>query len=78
MANINGAAIARVLNNVDPQGNGRAQVSTPQVPGATNAWARVCQPFGSGPAAGPQIGDTVVVVFEGGDPNRPIILGTVG
>jgi uncharacterized protein involved in type VI secretion and phage assembly len=78
MAKVNGAQIAKVLNTMDPTGKGRAQVLMPQVAGAVGTWALVCQPFGSGPAGGPQIGDDVVVVFENGDSDRPIILGTVG
>ena len=75
---INGAQIGTIVNAIDPQGAGRAQVRLPQLPGAGSTWARVCQPFGAGSSGGPQIGDNVVVVFEGGDPDRPIILGTVG
>ena len=78
MAKVNGAQIATVLTTLDPTGKGRAQVLMPQVPGAVGVWALVCRPFGSGPAGGPQIGDDVVVVFENGDSDRPIVLGTVG
>ena len=78
MAKVNGAQIARVLNTMDPLGKGRAQVLMPQVAGAIGTWALVCQPFGGGSASGPQIGDEVVVVFENGDSDRPIVLGTVG
>ena len=75
---IQGAQIGTVVNAIDPLGAGRAQVRLPQVAGAGNSWAQVCQAFGGGAAGAPQIGDSVVVVFENGDPDRPIILGTVG
>ena len=75
---IQGALIGTVVNALDPLGAGRAQLRLPQLAGAASTWARVCQPFGAGSSGGPPIGDNVVVVFEGGDPDRPIILGTVG
>jgi uncharacterized protein involved in type VI secretion and phage assembly len=75
---INGALIGTVVNAIDPQGAGRAQVRLPQVAGAPMAWAPVCQAFGGGSAGTPQIGASVVVVFENGDPDHPIILGTLG
>jgi uncharacterized protein involved in type VI secretion and phage assembly len=78
MVKVNGAQIAKVLNTMDPTRKGRAQVLMPQVAGAVGTWALVCQPFGSGPASGPQVGDDVVAVFENGDSDRPIVLGTVG
>jgi uncharacterized protein involved in type VI secretion and phage assembly len=73
-----GAQIGVVINAFDPQGRGRAQVRIPSVSGDVGSWAPVCRPFGGGPAGAPQIGASVVVVFENGDPDYPIILGTVG
>jgi uncharacterized protein involved in type VI secretion and phage assembly len=39
-------------------------------------WARVCGPFGNTATAGqPQVSDEVLVLFEHGDINRPVVLG---
>lgn len=68
-----------VLNNVDPLQTGRLLV---QVPDVTNvlpsSWAMPCLPFAgiqSGFFAVPQIGSTVWVEFEHGNPDYPIWTG---
>lgn len=68
-----------VLNNVDPLQTGRLLV---QVPDVTNilpsSWAMPCLPFAgvqSGFYAVPEIGSTVWVEFEHGDPDHPIWVG---
>ncbi len=66
---------ARVMNTMDPTAAGRVQVSIPALAGASQTWAPVCAPFGI-VSNGPQIGATVWVAFEGGDANRPVVLGT--
>jgi len=46
----------------------------------SSCWIRVAQPFsgdGHGVVWRPEIGDEVVVAFEEGDPDRPVILGSV-
>lgn len=80
-----------VVNNYDPQGLGRIQVRIPQLHGtnqesslylASNSipWA-VCgyQPMGndSGSYLIPNVGDIVIVAFEGGDKELPIYFGSI-
>jgi len=77
MAKIYGAQIGIVLNALDPMGKGRAQVRLPNLGTADSSWAPVCRPFGAVAGGGPQIGANVVVVFENGDPDSPIILGRI-
>lgn len=70
-------ALARVVNNIDPTGNARVQVSYPWLPGV-QVWARVAVPM-AGPGRGtwmiPQPGDEVVVAFVNGDEREPVCLG---
>jgi hypothetical protein len=68
-----------VVNNNDPYRQGRMQVSCPHVLGANAlAWAMPCVPF-AGRLEGffmlPQIGSSIWVEFEHGDPDRPIWTG---
>jgi hypothetical protein len=68
-----------VANNVDPQQQGRLQVSVPAVLGdGRQSWAMPCVPF-AGPGVGfftlPPNGANVWVEFEGGDPDYPIWSG---
>jgi type VI secretion system secreted protein VgrG len=56
----------------------------PQGGGTTSCWVRVASPWagagsgtGSGPVILPRVGWEVLVAFEGGDPDRPIIVGSV-
>ncbi|MDX6555019.1 MAG: hypothetical protein QOD86_1214 [Miltoncostaeaceae bacterium] len=74
-------AIGIVTNNTDPETRGRVRVSFPGL-GATieSAWARVAVPQAhaeQGLMMLPQPDDEVVVGFEGGDPRRPYVLGSV-
>lgn len=75
-----GVVPARVTAHDDPKKMGRLQVQFFwQEDGATH-WARMVSPH-AGPDRGmmfmPEIGDEVVVLFEDGDPERPVILGSV-
>lgn len=69
----------KVENNVDPQQQGRIQVSVPAVLGQGRmSWAMPCVPF-AGPGVGffaiPPRAANVWVEFEGGNPDYPIWSG---
>lgn len=68
-----------VTTNVDPQMQGRVQVSVPAVYGTNrSAWAMPCVPY-AGPGVGlfavPPVGANVWVEFEAGNPDYPIWVG---
>ncbi|MCP3960737.1 MAG: baseplate assembly protein [bacterium] len=69
----------KVENNVDPQQQGRVQVSCPAVLGdGRSSWAMPSAPYGGsgvGFFAVPPAGANVWVEFEGGDPDYPIWSG---
>jgi Type VI secretion system/phage-baseplate injector OB domain len=69
----------KVENSVDPQQQGRLQVSVPAVLGEGSlSWAMPCAPY-AGPGVGffaiPPVGANVWVEFEGGNPDYPIWSG---
>jgi hypothetical protein len=69
----------KVVNNLDPQQQGRVQVDVPGVFGSGQlAWAMPCVPF-AGPGVGlflvPPVGANVWVEFEAGNPDYPIWAG---
>lgn len=68
--NLGGIYRGTVLNAADPTGTGRVQVMVGAVGGQTSGWALPCEPM-------PQmkVGDAAWVMFEGGDPSRPVCLG---
>ncbi|MHB0858032.1 MAG: VgrG-related protein [Anaerolineae bacterium] len=71
--------IGIVTNNDDPKGWGRIKVRFPWISDdVESAWARVTG-VGAGPDRGlywlPEINDEVLLAFEQGDWNRPIVLG---
>jgi phage baseplate assembly protein gpV len=74
-----GVALAMVIDNVDLTGEARVQLHLPWLPGF-DPWARVAVPQ-AGLARGtffiPQIGDEVVVAFNGGDVRDPLVIGSV-
>lgn len=59
----------------DPSGLGRVKVSLPALlsPGV-EPWALVLRPVGAEPV-GPAAGDTVLLAFEGGELDYPVVLG---
>lgn len=71
-----------VTDTQDPQAIGRLRARVPEVFGATEecGWALPCAPWGGGFNRGffalPEIGDTIWIEFEAGDPARPIWTGT--
>jgi uncharacterized protein involved in type VI secretion and phage assembly len=77
---IHGALLARVISQADPQGESRVQIQidAEKDGDAREMWARIVA-AGAGDSRGvsflPEIGDEVAVVFEEGDPRRPLLLG---
>ncbi|BDV31546.1 phage baseplate assembly protein V [Microbacterium terricola] len=74
-----GVARAEVISVLDSLMLGRVQVSIPSLPDI-EPWAPVCAPFageGYGLWCMPQVGDTVIVAFEHGDPALPIVIGSI-
>ncbi len=74
-----GAAVAIVTDNNDPDNAGRVKLKLPWYDDSVETWwARVAMP-GAGPERGffclPEVNDEVLVVFEHGDMNRPVVLG---
>jgi uncharacterized protein involved in type VI secretion and phage assembly len=75
-----GVMVGAVTNNRDPDHRGRVKLKLPTVSDtAETAWAPVLTP-NAGPSSGlhllPDVGDAVLVGFEGGDINRPYVLGS--
>ena len=72
---------ARVIDNNDPDGTGRIRVQFPwqEAKNEKTPWIRLIQPH-SGSGKGfhfiPEIGEEVMVAFEGGNAEKPYVLGT--
>jgi uncharacterized protein involved in type VI secretion and phage assembly len=68
-----------VLNNLDPEQLGRLELQVPSVKAlAAGTWAPRCAPLAGsqkGAYFTPAVGDEVLVAFESGDVNFPIVLG---
>jgi uncharacterized protein involved in type VI secretion and phage assembly len=76
-----GLMIGLITNNKDPDGLHRVRVKFPaESDNEESAWARMAS-FASGNNQGasfmPEINAEVVVMFEGGDRRRPIVLGSL-
>jgi len=75
-----GVAPARVIDNVDPDNVGRVAVQYYWMPGGERThWVRRLSPYAGsnhGIYFTPEIGDEVMVSFEDGDVERPIIMGS--
>ncbi len=74
-----GVAVALVTNNQDPDGLGRVKLQFPWLSEeAESDWARVASPM-AGASRGvfllPEVDDEVLVAFEHGDVNKPLVLG---
>ena len=65
-----------IVNAVDPGANGRVQIRVPSLAIATQ-WAFVCTAVGAPRNSVPSIGSDVVVAFEGGSADHPIVLGVI-
>lgn len=79
-----GLARAIVRANDDPDSLGRVRVEYPAFHGESgqtpSEWARLCLPYASaehGFWSLPEVGDEVLVVFENGNLDQPIILGSL-
>jgi hypothetical protein len=68
---------ARIVDTSDPAGRGRVRIIVPEMTGEALLWAEILRP-GGGARPAYKRKDAVLVAFEGGDPNRPIVLGTLG
>ncbi len=73
---------ALVTDIKDPAGQGRVKVKLPWAPdtgdGAYDTWARLATLMGGNNQGSwfiPDVNDEVLVVFEGGDPRRPYVIG---
>jgi hypothetical protein len=67
----------QVTNNVDPDGLMRIKARVPDVLGELETnWALPCVPPGFGSV--PDVGTSVWIEFEAGDPTYPIWMGTFG
>ncbi len=75
-----GIVPARVTAHNDPKKMGRIQVQFFWQEDGSTHWARATSPH-AGPDRGfmfmPEVGDEVAVAFEDGDPERPVILGSL-
>lgn len=76
---MHGVAIGIVTNNQDPDGLGRVRVRLPWLADNVESyWARVASPM-AGNQRGlyylPEVDDEVLVAFENGRPEAPVILG---
>ena len=72
-----------VTNVQDPDGQGRVRIKLPWSEGANavyETWARLAVPM-AGHQRGlwlvPDVGDEVVVAFQGGDPSSPVVIGSL-
>lgn len=82
---INGVVIGIVENNVDREGLGRVQLSFPHLSDVNvSNWARIATLMAGGNPENswgtyflPDRGDEVLVVFDQGDINRPIVIGSL-
>jgi uncharacterized protein involved in type VI secretion and phage assembly len=73
---------ALVSDIKDPDGQGRVKVTLPWSPdtgsASYEAWARVATLMGGNNRGSwfiPDVNDEVLIVFEGGDPRRPYVIG---
>jgi uncharacterized protein involved in type VI secretion and phage assembly len=65
-----------VTDNQDPLLTGRIRARVPEVTGeADSGWALQCVAFGI--VSIPPVGAEVLIQFEQGDPERPIVMGSV-
>jgi uncharacterized protein involved in type VI secretion and phage assembly len=75
---------ALVSDSADPDGQGRVKVTLPWSPDTGGdryeAWARLATMMAGGNRGSwfvPDVGDEVLLAFEGGDPRRPYVVGAL-
>ncbi|MEB3180867.1 MAG: phage baseplate assembly protein V [Nostocaceae cyanobacterium] len=78
---VDGVVIGIVENNLDPLGMSRVQLSFPHLSDVNlSNWARLATLMTGGDRGTyflPDIGDEVAVVFEGGNIDKPIVIGSL-
>lgn len=84
---IYGVVIGKVENNIDKEGLGRVQLSFPHLSDINlSNWARIAASMAGGDKTTstswgtyflPDIGDEVLVAFEQGDINKPVVIGSL-
>ena len=75
-----GVVSARVVEHADPKLMGRIRIQYIWQEDTVTHWARMMTPysgFDRGQMFMPEIGDEVCVAFEDGDPERPIVIGSL-
>lgn len=80
MATYPGVYSALVIDNRDPSEQARLKIRVPAVDPKLEFWARFASPMTGhdcGVVLVPAVGDEVVVAFEAGDLNFPIVLGAL-
>lgn len=79
MGKMSGVVTGQVINNVDPDGQGRVQVSFPFLGGQNNSyWAPIATLMSGGGRGSwfmPEVGDEVLVSFNQEDVSHPYIIG---
>lgn len=81
MATLHGVYTGSVVDNLDPQQLARVLVRVPAVAETrSGVWARLATLM-AGPDRGtlfiPEVGDEVLIAFEGGDVRKPCLLGAM-
>ena len=73
MSRYNGIYPGICTSNQDPQRKSRLKVRVPAIAGDSATWARACVwPTPAGMTTLPSVGATLWVMFEMGDPQRPV------
>lgn len=68
---------AEITSVDDPTDQGRVRVSFPAIGENSDGWAQVLRPDPAAPPPAYAPGDVVLILFEGGDPGSPIVLGAL-
>jgi uncharacterized protein involved in type VI secretion and phage assembly len=78
---VNGVKVGLVINNQDPDGHGRVQITYPTMSDTEiGHWARISVLMAGnnrGTYFLPQVGDEVLVAFENGDIESPYVIGAL-